>query len=181
MSGGISGIPLPWWPRRSSHRDPFTHTFLVACMKCLSRQASQTSSPAIHHGVGRAQQNIVVRRVYHRHMMLLQVRGIQNRQRKLAMHIIHMDDVGLELLQQCLELTLRLERVDQRGGFLHLLECGDLPHIILFGNEKLAPTTWFVIGMLHGEERHLMAKLLQAFSQGKEICFGAAPCGRSTC
>ena len=131
-------------------------------------------SPAVHHGVGRAQQNIIVRRVYHRYMVLLQIRSIQNRQRELTMHIIHMDDVGLKLLQQCLELTLRLERVNQRGGFLHLLECGDLPHIILFRDKILAPTTWFVIGMLHGEERHLMAKRLQAFGQGKEICFGAA-------
>ena len=28
--------------------------------------------------------------------------------------------------------------------------------------------------MLHGKERHLVAKGLQAFSQSKEICFGAA-------
>ena len=131
-------------------------------------------SPAIHHGVGRAQQNIVVRRIYHRYMVLLQIRSIQNRQRELAMHIIHMDDVGLELLQQCLELTLCLERVDQRGGFLHLLECRDLPYIILFGNEVLVPIALLVIGVLHGEERHLVSKRLQAFGQGKEICFSTA-------
>ena len=66
-------------------------------------------SPAIHHGVSRTQQNIIMRRIYHRHMALLQIRSIQNRQRKLAMHIIHMDDVRFELLQQCFKLTLRLK------------------------------------------------------------------------
>lgn len=91
-------------------------------------QASVTHfSPAIHHRVGRAQQNVIMRRIHHRHMMFLQIRCIKNRQRKLAVHIVHVDNIGLELLKQCLELTFRLKRVDQRGGFLNLLERGNIP------------------------------------------------------
>ena len=94
-------------------RDPFTHMFFGGVHEMPVQAGIADLSPAVHHGVGRAQQNIIVRRVYHRYMVLLQIRSIQNRQRELTMHIIHMDDVGLELLQQCLELTLRLERVNQ--------------------------------------------------------------------
>ena len=85
-----------------------------------------------------------------------------------------MDNIGLELLKQCLELTFRLKRVDQRGGFLHLLERGNVPHIVLFRNEVFAPVAWLVIRVLHGEERHLMAERLQALRQGEEVGFRAA-------
>ena len=58
---------------------------------------------AVHHGVCRAQQNVVMCGVHHWHTMLLQVRRIQNRQCQLTVHVVHVDHIRLELLQQRLK------------------------------------------------------------------------------
>ena len=74
------------------------------------------------------------------------------------MHVVHVDHIWLEFLQQRLELASRFKRVNQRGSFLNLLESGNIPHIILFGNEVSTPIARFVIRMLHGKERDIVTK-----------------------
>ena len=135
------------------------HTHILRGMHEMLVQAGITHfSMPVDHSVCGANKNIIMRRIRHRHMMFLQIRCIKNRERQLAMHIVHVDDVRLELLQQRLELALRLKRVDQRGSFLNLLESGNIPHIILFGNEVFTPIGRFVIRVLHGKERDIVTK-----------------------
>ena len=115
-----------------------------------------------------------MRRVHDRHMVLLQIRGVDDGQRQLTVHVVHVDDVRLELLEQRLELTLRFEGVDERGRLLRLLECGDLAHVVLLRDEVLAPVARLIVRMSHGEERDLVAERLQTFGEREEIRFGAA-------
>jgi len=75
------------------------HTHVLRSMYEMFVQAGVADlSPAIHHRIGRAQQNVIMRRIHHRHMMFLQIRCIKNRKRQLAMHIVHVDHIWLEFL-----------------------------------------------------------------------------------
>ena len=112
---------------------------------------------AVHHGVCRAQQNVVMCGVHHWHTMLLQVRRIQNRQCQLTVHVVHVDHIRLELLQQRLKLALGFQRIDQRCRFLCLLECGNFTDVVFFRYEILAPIAWLVVRVLHGEEGNFVA------------------------
>lgn len=101
------------------------------------RSGSRHLAVAVHHGVCRAQQNVVMCGVHHWHTMLLQVRRIQNRRCQLTVHVVHVDHIRLELLQQRLKLALGFQRMNQRCRFLCLLECGNFTDVVFSDTKYL--------------------------------------------
>ena len=128
--------------RQSTFDTGSFHASVLHSMHEMFIQASVAHfSMPVDHSVCGANKNIIMRRIHHRHMMFLQIRCIKNRKRQLAMHIVHVDHIWLEFLQQSFELASRFKRVNQCGSFLNFLESGNIPHIILFGNKIFTPIT----------------------------------------
>ena len=78
-------------------RSLHTHIFCGMHESPIQASVAHFTMP-VDHSVCGANKNIIMRRIHHRHMMFLQIRCIKNRERQLAMHIVHVDHIWLEFL-----------------------------------------------------------------------------------
>lgn len=127
------------------------------------------SPVAIEHEIAGADGHVIVGRVENRDLVLPQVRGVENGQRDLPVHVVEVDDIGAELLAEGLEVTLSLWRIDQRHAVARRLERALDVVVLALRHEVPVPLARQVVGMPHGEIGDLVPHALQLGSDGEVI------------
>ena len=90
--------------------------------------------------------------------MRLEIRSVQDRERNLTMHEIHVNDIGPDALAKCLELPHRLSRINQGGGNAYLLSKGSRAIVVLRGNKKIFILARNIVRSLHRKIMDFMTK-----------------------
>lgn len=109
-------------------------------------------------GIAGAHQLGIVQRPHHTNAAT--VCDLCNHRGKLGVDIVQVEYIGLEVFEQCGKLLLHLAIAE---GACERCQLG---HVLW---PILAPGTLQVIGIIHGEDRHLVAVLLEQLLQVEHI------------